>query len=46
MKTGEKAAIALGVLALLGVGYAFYFDHKRRNDPKFRRKLSMLIMSV
>ncbi|KAI8054279.1 MAS20 protein import receptor-domain-containing protein [Syncephalis plumigaleata] len=39
MKTGEKAAITLGVLALLGVGYAFYFDHKRRNDPKFRRKL-------
>ncbi|KAI9592249.1 MAS20 protein import receptor-domain-containing protein [Syncephalis fuscata] len=39
MKTGEKAAVALGVLALLGVGYAVYFDHKRRNDPKFRRKL-------
>ncbi|RKP24728.1 MAS20 protein import receptor-domain-containing protein, partial [Syncephalis pseudoplumigaleata] len=39
MKTGEKAALAVGVLALLGVGYAIYFDHKRRSDPKFRRKL-------
>jgi hypothetical protein len=40
MKTREKAAVAIGILALLGIGYAVYFDHKRRNDPKFRRRLS------
>ncbi|KAL1917887.1 uncharacterized protein VTP21DRAFT_3721 [Calcarisporiella thermophila] len=29
----------LSALAAAGVGYAIYFDHKRRNDPQFRRKL-------
>ncbi|KAJ9062753.1 mitochondrial import receptor subunit tom20 [Entomophthora muscae] len=25
--------------AITGLGYAFYFDHKRRNDSKFRKEL-------
>ncbi|KAJ1968549.1 mitochondrial import receptor subunit tom20 [Dispira parvispora] len=30
---------ALGTLGVAGLGYALYFDYKRRNDPTFRKKL-------
>ncbi|KAJ1649747.1 mitochondrial import receptor subunit tom20 [Dispira simplex] len=30
---------ALGTLGVAGLGYALYFDYKRRNDPSFRKKL-------
>lgn len=33
---GATAAIAASAL----VGYAVYFDYKRRHDPEFRRALS------
>jgi import receptor subunit TOM20 len=33
---GATAAIAASAL----VGYAVYFDYKRRHDPEFRRTLS------
>ncbi|KAG0229305.1 hypothetical protein BGW42_001645 [Actinomortierella wolfii] len=39
MKTSTVVAATVGVLAVGLVGYAIYFDSKRRNDPEFRRKL-------
>ncbi|KAI7819853.1 MAS20 protein import receptor-domain-containing protein [Gamsiella multidivaricata] len=39
MKTSTIVAATVGVLAVATVGYAIYFDSKRRNDPEFRRKL-------
>ncbi|KAF2720616.1 protein import receptor MAS20 [Polychaeton citri CBS 116435] len=38
----SASAIALGVVGTLSacaLGYAIYFDHKRRSDPEFRRSL-------
>ncbi|KAJ1928180.1 mitochondrial import receptor subunit tom20 [Tieghemiomyces parasiticus] len=40
MKNSTLAAlIAVGTLGVASLGYVFYFDYKRRNDPSFRRKL-------
>ncbi|KAF8935956.1 MAS20 protein import receptor-domain-containing protein [Dissophora ornata] len=39
MKTSTIVAATVGVLAVATIGYAIYFDSKRRNDPEFRRKL-------
>ncbi|KAF9180311.1 hypothetical protein BGZ51_006289 [Haplosporangium sp. Z 767] len=39
MKTTTIVAATVGVLAVATIGYAVYFDSKRRNDPSFRRKL-------
>ncbi|KAF9585201.1 hypothetical protein BGW38_003446 [Lunasporangiospora selenospora] len=39
MKTSTIVAATVGTLAIATVGYALYFDQKRRNDPDFRRKL-------
>ncbi|KAF9974376.1 hypothetical protein BGZ73_002227 [Actinomortierella ambigua] len=39
MKTSTVVAATVGALAVGFVGYAIYFDSKRRNDPEFRRKL-------
>ncbi|KAF9293834.1 hypothetical protein BGZ88_004835 [Linnemannia elongata] len=39
MKTSTIVAATVGTLAVATVGYAIYFDQKRRNDPEFRRKL-------
>ncbi|KAG0325244.1 hypothetical protein BGZ99_000899 [Dissophora globulifera] len=39
MKTSTIVASTIGVLAVATIGYALYFDSKRRNDPEFRRKL-------
>ena len=39
----------LAVLAAAGVcvvAYAFYFDHKRRTDANFRKRLRMLKLSI
>jgi hypothetical protein len=36
----QVALIAAGVAVTAGVGYLVYFDHKRRNDPSFRKQLS------
>jgi import receptor subunit TOM20 len=37
-----KKQVVVGTVSALAVGtlcYAIYFDHKRRNDPQFRKKL-------
>ncbi|KAF8988618.1 hypothetical protein BGZ52_006674 [Haplosporangium bisporale] len=39
MKTSHIVAVTVGTIAIASVGYALYFDSKRRNDPNFRRKL-------
>ncbi|KAJ2717111.1 mitochondrial import receptor subunit tom20 [Coemansia spiralis] len=40
MVSATKIAAAVSVTAIVaGLGYVFYFDYKRRNDPKFRRQL-------
>ncbi|CAO3564612.1 unnamed protein product [Mortierella alpina] len=39
MKTSTIVAATVGAIAVATVGYAVYFDAKRRNDPAFRRKL-------
>ncbi|KAG0212366.1 hypothetical protein B0O80DRAFT_90496 [Mortierella sp. GBAus27b] len=39
MKTSHVVAATVSVLAVAAIGYAFYFDAKRRNDPEFRRRL-------
>lgn len=33
------AAISVGAVAAGVLAYALYFDHKRRNDPEFRKQL-------
>jgi len=40
MKTSTIVAATVGTLAVATIGYAIYFDQKRRSDPEFRRKLS------
>ncbi|KAJ1919534.1 mitochondrial import receptor subunit tom20 [Mycoemilia scoparia] len=39
MKTSTIAMLTAAGLVTGGLGYLIYFDHKRRNDPKFRKKL-------
>lgn len=34
------ALITAGVAVSAGIGYMIYFDHKRRNDPTLKRKIS------
>lgn len=40
VSTRQVIVGSLAVLATGVVGYATWFDYKRRNDPEFRRKLS------
>jgi len=46
MKTSHIVAATVGTIAIASVGYALYFDSKRRNDPNFRRKLSMSTWAI
>ncbi|SPO21669.1 related to mitochondrial import receptor subunit TOM20 [Ustilago trichophora] len=39
MKTSQIVLTSLSVLGVAGVGYALYFDHRRRTDPAFRKSL-------
>ncbi|SNX82599.1 related to mitochondrial import receptor subunit TOM20 [Melanopsichium pennsylvanicum] len=39
MKTSQIVLTSLSALGIAGVGYAIYFDHRRRNDPVFRKSL-------
>lgn len=36
------AMITAGVAVTAGLAYIIYFDHKRRNDPSLKKKLSKL----
>jgi import receptor subunit TOM20 len=40
MQPKTVAMITAGVAVTAGIGYMIYFDHKRRNDPELKRKLS------
>lgn len=35
----HTVGIAAGVLGSLFVGYCIYFDHKRRVDPEYKKKV-------
>ena len=35
----KSLSIAAGAAAVGFIGYCVYFDHKRRSDPDFRKKL-------
>jgi hypothetical protein len=39
LKPSTIAAISVGTVVTGFVAYAVYFDHKRRNDPDFRKQL-------
>ncbi|KAI9713158.1 MAG: hypothetical protein M1820_001143 [Bogoriella megaspora] len=39
IRTSTIVAASVGVIASGLIGYAVYFDHKRRNDPEFRKAL-------
>ncbi|PWN50885.1 MAS20-domain-containing protein [Violaceomyces palustris] len=39
MKTSTAVLTTLSLFAAGGIGYAVYWDHKRRNDPAFRKEL-------
>lgn len=39
MKTSQIVLASLSVLGAAGVGYAIWFDHRRRTDPAFRKSL-------
>ncbi|XP_071449508.1 mitochondrial import receptor subunit TOM20 homolog [Hetaerina americana] len=39
LATKTALGIAAGVCGTLFLGYCVYFDHKRRSDPNFKRKL-------
>ena len=39
VKPTTIAAISVGAVAAGVLAYAVYFDHRRRNDPEFRRQL-------
>ena len=39
VKPNLVVAAVAGGLGLAFVGYCVYFDHKRRSDPAFKRKL-------
>lgn len=38
-RAGTIAIISVSTIAAAALGYAAYFDHRRRNDPEFRRQL-------
>lgn len=40
MKPKTVAIATVGTVAAIALGYAIYFDQKRRNDPDFRKQLS------
>ncbi|KAI9770578.1 MAG: hypothetical protein M1840_003168 [Geoglossum simile] len=39
MKTSTVVALSVGTVATGLLAYAIYFDHRRRNDPNFRKSL-------
>ncbi|CAO3617450.1 unnamed protein product [Cunninghamella blakesleeana] len=39
LQSKHIAYITAGVALTAGLGYIIYFDHKRRNDPNFRKQL-------
>lgn len=39
MRTSTVVTITVGTLVTGALGYAAYFDYRRRNDPQFRNKL-------
>lgn len=39
LKPSTIAAISVGTIAASFIAYAVYFDHRRRNDPDFRKQL-------
>lgn len=39
MKTSQVVLTSLSVLGVAGLGYAAYFDYRRRNDAAFRKSL-------
>jgi import receptor subunit TOM20 len=39
LKPSTIAAISAGTIVTGLLAYAVYFDHKRRNDPEFRKQL-------
>lgn len=39
MEMSKTIGIAAGVAGTLFLGYCIYFDHKRRKDPDFKKKL-------
>ncbi|PWN20782.1 MAS20-domain-containing protein [Microstroma glucosiphilum] len=39
MRASQIATITAASLLTAGIGYAFYFDYKRQNDPQFRKQL-------
>ncbi len=39
MKTSQIVLTSLSVLGVAGIGYAVYFDHRRRTDATFRKNL-------
>lgn len=39
MEISKTIGIAAGVAGTLFLGYCIYFDHKRRKDPSFKKKL-------
>jgi import receptor subunit TOM20 len=39
LKPSTVAAISVGTIVTGFIAYAVYFDHKRRNDPDFRKQL-------
>lgn len=45
MRPQTAALYTVGALTAFGLGYAVYFDYKRRNDPNFRKNLSNVFRS-
>jgi import receptor subunit TOM20 len=39
MLTKNMSVALAGGVGLAFLGYCFYFDHKRRNHPEFRKRL-------
>jgi import receptor subunit TOM20 len=39
IRTSTVVALSVGTVLTGLVGYAVYFDHKRRSDPEFRKSL-------
>lgn len=42
MKNSTIAIATVTGILTVGIGYMFYFDYKRRNDPQFRKQLSKI----
>ncbi|RCI02039.1 hypothetical protein CU098_012304, partial [Rhizopus stolonifer] len=38
LKPSTIALISTAVAASFGIGYLIYFDHKRRNDPQYKKQ--------